>query len=69
MGKIGRRRKLLLLLILFAVVGAHVALFLAGGSWRTLGLALIGVDVFSAWFVIFAIREAIKLENKDAPES
>ena len=69
MGKIGRRRKLLLLLILSVVLGAHVALFLAGGSWRTLGLALVGVDAFSAWFVIGAIRETRKLEKKEAPES
>ncbi len=69
MGNIGRRRKLLLVCILSIVVAAHVALFTAGGNWRTLGLALVCVDVFSAWFVFFAIRETKKLESqdKDAP--
>jgi hypothetical protein len=44
--------------------GPHVALFAAGGSWRTLGKALIVVDVISVWFVVSAVREFRKLDEK-----
>jgi len=60
------RRKLLLAIIILIVVAAHVALFAAGGQWRRLGIALILVDVFSAWFV-FAIRETRKLDKHPNP--
>ena len=61
------RRKLLLAIIILIVVAAHVALFAAGGQWRRLGIALILVDVFSAWFVFAAIRETRKLDKHPNP--
>ena len=57
------RRKLLLIPALLILIGLHVALFAAGGTWRTLGFVLVAVDVFSSWFVFVAIRETRKLET------
>jgi hypothetical protein len=59
------RKKALLSIVLVVLVGVHVALFAAGGTWRTMGLALIGIDVFSAWFVFAAVREMKKLDRQD----
>ena len=59
------RKKVLLTVILVVLVGIHVALFAAGGTWRTMGLALIGVDLFSAWFVFGMVREMKKLDRQD----
>ncbi len=57
------RRKLILTVIVLLIVALHVALFAAGGSWRTLGKVLVAVDIFSGWFVFAAIRESHKLEK------
>jgi len=57
-------RKLVLAVILMLVASDHLALFAAGGTWRRAGLALIAVDVISAWFVFAAVHEVRKL-NKD----
>jgi len=59
------RKKALLSIVLVVLVGVHVALFAAGGTWRTMGLALIGIGVFSAWFVFAAVREMKKLDRQD----
>jgi hypothetical protein len=59
------RKKVLLTVILVVLVGIHVALFAAGGTWRTMGLALIGVDLFSAWFVFGMVREMKKLDRQN----
>jgi hypothetical protein len=59
------RKKALLSIVLVVLVGVHVALFAAGGTWRTMGLALIGIDVFSAWFVFAAVREMKKIDRQD----
>jgi len=59
------RKKVLLAMILIVLVGVHLALFTAGGTWRTMGLALIGVDLFSAWFVFGMVREMKKLDRQD----
>jgi hypothetical protein len=39
-------------------------LFTMGGNWRTLGLILVVVDVISALFIVGAIREFRKLDEK-----
>jgi len=57
------RRKVTLILILLIVLAAHVALFAAGGSWRSAGVALLAVDVISGWFVFAAVREMRKLDK------
>ena len=59
-------RKIVLGVVLLIVVALHVALFAAGGKWRTLGKVLVVVDIVSAWFVIGAVRETRKLEGKSA---
>jgi len=59
------RKKVLLTVILVVLLGIHVALFAAGGTWRTMGLALIGVDLFSAWFVFGMVREMKKLDRQN----
>ena len=46
----------------------HIALFLAGGEWRTAGVALLVVDVVTGMFLFGAIKEAKKLDaNQDPP--
>jgi len=57
-----RKRKLLLLGIVAVLVGVHAALFAAGGSWCTVGLVLVGVDIVSGLFVAGAVREFKKLD-------
>jgi hypothetical protein len=59
-----KRRKAALAIVLAVVLAAHIALFAADGSWRTLGKVLIVVDVVSIWFVMGAIREFKKLDEK-----
>jgi hypothetical protein len=59
------RKKALLAVIVVLLIGIHVALFAAGGTWRTMGLALIGVDLFSAWFVFGVVREMKRLDQQD----
>ena len=56
-------RKVLLGIILTIILAAHVALFAAGGSWRTMGKVLIVVDVISVWFVVGAVHEVRKLDR------
>jgi Na+-transporting NADH:ubiquinone oxidoreductase subunit NqrB len=63
-----RKRKLLLWVMVAVLVGAHVALFTAGGSWRTLGLVLVGVDIVSGLFVVGALREFKKLDAGTDPK-
>jgi uncharacterized membrane protein len=60
-------RKIVLGAIAAILLAAHVALFAAGGSWRTMGKALLIVDVISIWFVIGAMREFRKLDEGKAP--
>jgi hypothetical protein len=59
------RKKALLAVIVVLLIGVHAGLFAAGGTWRTMGLALVGVDLFSAWFVFGAVREMKKLDQQD----
>ena len=59
-----RKRKGLLIIVLGVVIAAHIALFAVGGHWRTLGMILIAVDVVSVLFVLGAIREFRKLDEK-----
>ncbi|MGC2324812.1 MAG: hypothetical protein WA463_19410 [Terriglobales bacterium] len=59
-----KKRKLLLIVVLVIAMAAHVALFAAGGNWRTLGFVLVAVDVISALFIVGAIREFRKLDEK-----
>lgn len=62
-----RRRKTLLIIVLAVVIAAHIALFVVGGNWRTLGMILIAVDVVSVLFVLGAIREFRRLDEKKDP--
>jgi hypothetical protein len=64
-----RRRKKVLAVVLLVITALHIALFAAGGAWRTLGKVLIIVDIASAWFVVGAIQEFRKLEEKTASNS
>jgi hypothetical protein len=57
-------RKVTLLIILTVLVAAHVALFVAGGSYRTLAEVLLVVDVVSAFFILGAVKEFRKLDQK-----
>jgi hypothetical protein len=57
-------RKILLAIILAIFLAVHIALFAAGGSWRTLGKVLIALDVVSIWFVVGAVREFRKLDQE-----
>jgi len=45
----------------------NVALFAAGGQWRTVGLILIAVDIVGSLFVVGAVREFKKLDEKEKP--
>ena len=61
------KRKRLLIAVLGVAIAAHIALFARGGKWRTVGFILVAVDIISALFVLGAIREFRKLdEKKDA---
>ena len=60
----GKKRKVLLTVVLAIVIAAHILLFTMGGNWRTLGLILVVVDVISALFIVGAIREFRKLDEK-----
>jgi len=55
---------LIVVVVVVVLIAAHVALFAAGGSWRTMGLVLVAVDAISALFVAGAIREFRKLDEK-----
>ncbi len=59
-----RKRKFLLLTIVVVLAGVHGVLFAAGGSWRILGLVLVGVDVVSGLFILGAVREFKKLDER-----
>lgn len=59
-----KNRTALLIAVLVAAIAAHIALFAAGGSWRTLGFIFVAVDVFSALFVVAAIRQFRKLDER-----
>lgn len=59
------RRKILLSIILLIVLAGHIVLFAAGGSLRRTGLALLAVDIISAWFVFATIREMRKLDKAE----
>jgi len=61
------KRKGFLIAILAVAAAAHVALFASGGNWRTMGLVLIGVDAISLLFVVGAIREFRKLDERKDP--
>jgi hypothetical protein len=62
---VSSRRKIVLAAVLTIVVGAHIALFAAGGTWRRAGFALLAVDVVSAWFVFAAVREVRNLDKAE----
>jgi len=64
---VNRPRKILVTIVLVIVVAAHVALFAAGGQWRTVGLILIAVDIVGSLFVVGALREFKKLDEKEKP--
>ena len=59
-----KKRKMALLIVLAIVVAGHVALFMAGGSYKTLAEVLLVVDVVSAFFIVGAVREFKKLDEK-----
>lgn len=59
-----RPRKILLIVVLVIVIAVHVALFAAGGQWRTVGLILIAVDIVGSLVVVGALREFRKLDEK-----
>jgi len=59
-----RKRKALLIIVLAVAIAAHIALFVVGRNWRTLGMTLFAVDVVSVLFVLGAIREFRKLDEK-----
>ncbi len=52
------------MIILPVAIAGHIGLFAAGGTWRRAGLALVAVDVISAWFVFAAVREIRKLDKE-----
>ena len=62
-----RPRKILLIIVLVIVIAVHVALFAVGGQWRTVGLILIAVDIVGSLFVVGALREFKKLDEKEKP--
>ena len=64
MPALSNKKKIALLVILTVVVAAHVALFVAGGSYRTLAEVLLVVDVVSAFFIVGAVKEFRKLDQK-----
>ena len=58
------RKRTGVLILVVVLIAAHVALFAAGGNWRTMGLVPVAVDAISALFVVGAIREFRKLDEK-----
>ena len=58
------RKKVALAVVLVVVVAIHVWLFAAGGSYRTAGMILVGVDVVSGLFIVGAMREFRKLDQR-----
>ncbi len=56
------KKKIALLAISVLILLGHAALFIAGGTWRTAGIALLVVDVFVGLFVLGAVKETRKLE-------
>ena len=60
-----RRRKAVLIALVLGALAVHAWFLAAGGTWRTLGLALLAVDAFSAWFIVGAVREARKLDRQE----
>jgi len=61
------KRKGFLIAILAIAAAVHISLFAAGGSWRTAGLVLVAADCISVLFVVGAIREFRKLDEKKDP--
>jgi len=57
----------LLVIVLAVAIGVHIALFVAAGQWRTVGIILVAVDVAGSLFVVGAIREFKKLDEKEKP--
>jgi hypothetical protein len=55
--------------VVAVLLGLHAALFAAGGSWRTMGLVLVGVDIVSGLFVLGAVREFKKLDAQTNSKS
>jgi len=62
------KRKVLLAVVLVVAIAVHGALFASGGNWRSMGLILVAVDIVSALFVVGAIQEFRKLDQKKDPE-
>ena len=61
------QRKVVFSIVLLVIVAGHVALFMAGGSYKTLAEVLLVVDVVSGFLIVGAVREFKKLdEKKDA---
>jgi len=58
------QRKVVFSIVLLVIVAGHVALFMAGGSYKTLAEVLLVVDVVSAFFIVGAVREFKKLDEK-----
>jgi len=61
---LSNKRMIALLIILTIVASAHVALFVVGGSYRTLAEVLLVVDVISTFFIVSAVKEFRKLDQK-----
>ena len=57
----------MLVIVLAVAIGVHIALFVAAGQWRTVGIILVAVDVAGSLFVVGAIREFKKLDEKEKP--
>lgn len=69
MTNLSSAKKIVLGIIGSVVIALHIALFLAGGGWRTAGIALLVVDVFTGMFLFGAIKEVKKLDEKQNPPS
>jgi hypothetical protein len=59
-----KKNKIALFIVLVIVVAGHGALFVAGGSYKTLAEVLLVVDVVSGFFIVGAVREFRKLDEK-----
>ena len=59
-----KKRKIGLFIVLAIVIAGHVALFMAGGTYKTLAEVLLVVDVVSAFFIVGAVREFKKLDER-----